>query len=74
MNLTSDQTLALAVFLDVFGDGYLADDLGSKLTCNEADSLIGLFEAFELPDAAQAWLRGHAFGDDEGDSHYEEEL
>jgi hypothetical protein len=62
---------ALQHFVDVFGsDAALADDVGPKLTCIEAEALVGALRALGSDRAADMWARGHAAGDDEGDDHY----
>jgi len=56
-------------FLKVWGDRYLAGDLGTKLTCVEVESLAALLAALGDNEAAEDWISSHAEGDDCGDSH-----
>ncbi|ASR77181.1 hypothetical protein KIV66_gp74 [Mycobacterium phage MyraDee] len=59
----------LATFLEVWGDGYLAGDIGSNLTCIEAEAIASLFLSLGQANAAEAWIDGHSEGDDCGDMH-----
>ncbi|MFH8414378.1 hypothetical protein [Streptomyces collinus] len=61
---------ALAELASTFGDGYVAFDTGSKFTCSEADSVARVLAVAGHEDAAVTWLRGHAEGDEGGDSHH----
>jgi hypothetical protein len=61
-------------FITVWGDSFLAHDVGPKLTCIEAEALASLFTSFGRADVAERWIEGHAEGDDdEDDSHYKGE-
>jgi hypothetical protein len=65
---------ALEDFTQAFGDGYAVSDIGTALTCTEADALAALLRELGKPDAATALIDSHAEGDDEGDAHFREEL
>jgi hypothetical protein len=45
-------------------------DVGPKFTCDEANSLVALFEALSLNVAADQLREGHAIGDYEEDEHW----
>jgi hypothetical protein len=62
--------IALADFAEVWSDGYLAEEIGPRLTCVEADTLAHLLQETDHEDAAREWLIEHATQDDEGDSHH----
>jgi hypothetical protein len=66
--LSPVQQDALGEVLDL--DVHVWFDLGPKLTCREAEALMGLFESFEQEDAASALAHGHALGDEDGDEHF----
>lgn len=55
----------------VWCDPYLAEDLGGRLTCEEAEVLADLLATLGMPRQALAWLVEHAQGDDRGDSHWD---
>lgn len=61
---------ALREFVGVWRDGFLADDIGTKLNCTEAEVLAGVFIAAGFPDQAETLIECHAEGDDGGDMHY----
>lgn len=52
-----------------FGSVELGDDVGTHMTCIEAEALADVMRLVD-PDAATAFLRGHAEGDDDGDTHH----
>ncbi|AVJ50824.1 hypothetical protein SEA_KALNOKY_83 [Mycobacterium phage Kalnoky] len=56
-------------FIEVWGDGYLASDLGEKLTCTEVEALASLLLSLGAGEAAARWIEYHAEGDDCGDMH-----
>lgn len=58
----------LAIMLD---DPMLAEHLGGKLTCIEAERFAAFVGAWVAPEVAETWLDMHAVEDDEGDDHYE---
>lgn len=68
--MNETQQDALANFFEAWGDGYLANDLGEKLTCREADAIAELFSAFGKDKDAEQWIDSHSFSDDEGDEHW----
>lgn len=68
--LTRDQQRVLTNFFEIWGDRYLAGDLGAKLTCSEAESIEELFSKFGRVESAKAWADAHAESDDPGDEHY----
>lgn len=47
-------------------DTNLAADLAERLTCTEANALVGLLAALGAHDAATAWAQAHADGDEPG--------
>lgn len=59
----------LVEFLDCWGRGYLAHDIGTSLTCTEAEAIACLFLSVGRPLDAQTWIESHAEGDDCGDMH-----
>ncbi|CAM4055519.1 hypothetical protein NOGI109294_23865 [Nocardiopsis gilva] len=70
MSTATIPTPLAARFLDVWGDAYLADDLGTRLTCHEVDVLADMLAALGDPGAAATWIGAHAVDDDEGDAHH----
>lgn len=60
---------ALDSFREVWGSGYLACDLGTKLTCSEVEALAALLKELGDVGSAECWIRDHSFGDDCGDVH-----
>ncbi|MFI9558852.1 hypothetical protein [Nonomuraea endophytica] len=72
MTPTPDVTIPGEI-ADAFTDawnGYLADDVGTALSCGETNALADLLTAFGHPNLAATWIHAHSQGDDEGDSHY----
>jgi hypothetical protein len=65
--------LALAEMADIFGDGMFAMQNGEHFTCIEAEVVADVLRAAGHTHSAEVWLKGHAMGDDVGDSHYEED-
>lgn len=61
---------ALAELAGVFGDGMTSDMVGSQFTCSEADTIARVLVLAGHREAAETWLRGHAQGDEDGDSHH----
>jgi hypothetical protein len=61
--------LALSVLLSSW-DYYTAHDIGSHLTCHEAEALADLFAAHERHDLADALREGHVDSDDGGDMNH----
>ncbi|MFF3006336.1 hypothetical protein ACFVTF_26435 [Kitasatospora sp. NPDC057940] len=55
--------------IDVLNDGMLADSIGERLTCTEADALARFFARTGHSHVAELWLGCHAEGDDGGDLH-----
>lgn len=47
-----------------------AHDIGSSLTCVEADAVAEVMVLVGREEDAKSWLNGHAIGDDCGDSHH----
>lgn len=60
---------AIDNFLEAWGGGYLASDVGDKLSCIEVEALAALLRALGDPGAAEEWIEYHAEGDDCGDLH-----
>lgn len=67
--MTNDIVEAAERFKAVWGDGYLAEDLASKLTCTELESLTRLFRAIGGEVAAETWTESHAEHDECSDMH-----
>lgn len=67
--MTDDIVDAAQNFKEVWGDGYLACDLGTKLTCIELEALTRLLRAIGDEQAADTWTECHAEGDDCDDLH-----
>lgn len=66
--------LAVANFLDVWGQDKLAADIGDLITCNEAEVIADLFCALGAHEMAERWITRHAQGDtEEDDLHYQGE-
>ena len=63
------QAEALSNFLKIFEDGYLADDIGPQLSCQEADTFCELFNAHDLDGAADSLMDSHCRADSDGDSN-----
>lgn len=59
----------LIQFLDDWGGGYLAHDIGPKLTCIEAEALACLYLSVGRTQDADSWIENHAESDDCGDLH-----
>jgi len=55
----------------VWGNPYLAGDVGGRLTCEETEVVADLLATLGMPDRGLAWLVEHAQDDDEGDSHWD---
>lgn len=61
----TDLNTARADVLALLTDTWVADQVGGHFTCNEADT-IAKWIRLELGDTeAEAWLDGHAAGDDD---------
>lgn len=69
MTSLTDLQGALDSFREAWGGGYLACDIGTKLTCSEVEALARLFTELGDEASAQCWIREHSFGDDCGDLH-----
>lgn len=65
-----DLTTAARRLADVFGCETLGSDVGTHMTCGEAEALADVIRAAGDPQGAEAFLRGHGETDDEGDEHY----
>ena len=65
-----EQQAEVAAALAIFGSAAAAGDVGPKLTCSEVEALAIILRAAGSTQAAEAWLDGHAVGDDDGDMHY----
>lgn len=50
----------LAAFAATWGDRYLADDLGPRLTCGETRPLVALLAALGDGDGALSWWDAHS--------------
>jgi hypothetical protein len=62
---------AWAQFAAAWSDDMLASDLGERLTCTEVEALADLFIDNGAEEIAQMWLQMHAYGDEEGDLHWQ---
>jgi hypothetical protein len=59
---------AATAFADTFGSAELGHDVGSYMTCSEADTMATLMAvASQDVEAAAQFLAGHAYGDDDPD-------
>lgn len=56
-------------FIKVWGDDHLAVDIGTKLTCNEVETLAAMLAGLGASEEAETWISAHAEGDDCGDTH-----
>ena len=63
---------AATTLAEVLSDPMTAGDAGPAFTCNEAEAIAEVMRAVGLDEAAEAWIAGHAAGDDEGDDHHPE--
>lgn len=61
---------AARVLTEMFGSEELGSHVGTHMTCMEAEAMAAVMREFGDPDAAAAFLLGHAEDDDEGDLHY----
>lgn len=66
---TAEIVKAAGAFAELFADGEIADEVGTKLTCTEVETLADCLRAFGYDQAAQTWIDCHAEGDDCGDQH-----
>ena len=57
-------------FAEVWGDPYLLDDIGTSLSCTEAEALAALLRELGKDGSAVSLIDAHAEGDDEGDEHF----
>jgi hypothetical protein len=62
---------ALDRFAVEFDDAMLANHIGPRLTCAEADALAAVLVAADRVGAAHKWVRAHAESDDKNDWHHE---
>lgn len=66
---------ALDQLAEVFSEPWTARQTGQAMTCTEADTLAHAMRVAGHTEAADAFLRGHAngedYGDDPGDGHYQ---
>lgn len=60
---------AAEAFVTQWDDSWLADELGTKLTCDEVEAVAGMLTACGRPEAAKSWIDSHAEGDECGDTH-----
>ncbi len=60
---------AITHLVNTWTDSYLADSIGTQLTCTELEALTQLFDAAGADETATMWSTHHATGDDEGDDH-----
>lgn len=60
----------LADNLAILGEWSLAADVAASLACVKVDALAAILRLAGLSDAAAAWCRHHAAGDDEGNDHH----
>jgi hypothetical protein len=67
----ADTPPAVANFLNTFNDGMLVVDIAGRFTCTEWEAVVGLFEAYGMPVAAEDMRRLHGEQDEPGDLHYE---
>lgn len=69
--MNETQTRAVTSFLGTWADllASLPDDYDCHLTCVEADTAVGLLQAFGFDGTAAELLQAHAEHDDEGDQH-----
>lgn len=56
-------------FLKEWDNIYLANDLGDRLSCSEANTLAELLTALGRPEAGRRWIIGHSISDDCADEH-----
>lgn len=55
---------------EVFGDPEVAYEAGKHFTCREADGVAEALRLLDQPDAATAWIKGHADSDEPDDAHH----
>ncbi|AKU42427.1 hypothetical protein AVT30_gp17 [Mycobacterium phage UnionJack] len=56
-------------FITSWGDGYLASDIATHLSCVEVEALAGLLSALGEVSIAETWIEFHSEADDCGDQH-----
>ncbi|AEL17788.1 hypothetical protein TURBIDO_80 [Mycobacterium phage Turbido] len=62
--------LAMEQFKEIWGDGYLIGDIGTKLTCMEMEALADMLQACGVePSRVEEFISYHAEGDECGDMH-----
>jgi len=61
---------AITHLVKTWTDSYLADSIGTQLTCTELEALTQLFDAAEADETAKIWRTHHATGDNAGDNHH----
>jgi hypothetical protein len=73
--LRKKQLAAAAAFVDAWTTSGLAysliSDYGCTLTCEEAESMAGLFRAFQYPNTADSIVEEHSEVDQCGDTHHQ---
>lgn len=55
----------------VFGDKMVANDVGPRFTCFEADVVATALRDAGHHTEADVWINGHARGDGPDDAHYQ---
>lgn len=68
--MDSRMTKAIEELAEVFGDSWTAADVGGHLNCTEADTIARVLILAGHSEDAEAWLSGHADGDECGDEHH----
>lgn len=73
-DIDHEREAALEHFEEVWSDGMLHEHIGEKLTCTEVEALAGVLRALGSPeDTVDYLIQAHAYGDEEGDLHYDGE-
>ncbi len=69
VTFTPDVRRATVQLIDTFGDGMLASDIATSLSCMEIEILADLFRAVGDHAIAAMWIEEHGADDDCGDRH-----
>lgn len=65
-----DLQRAARALADVLGSEEVGSNVGTHMTCTEAEAVADVMRAAGQAGAAAAFLVGHGEDDDEGDDHY----
>ena len=70
--LTAAEIDAFAAFKDTWSDPYLMGELGTTLSCTEAEALAGVMEVLGMDETAEELIQAHGYGDcGDWDQHHD---